>query len=101
MIPLAADWTRIDETILRQRHCLAMSFVGSSAEDLPGLVTSVNITETGMMARVRSCRGHDGSFYDNAGIYVFPKRNQQLARERNDRRLFLPATVLHNTRFEP
>ena len=38
MIPLAADSDPRDETILQRRLFEAMSFVGSSTEDLPGLI---------------------------------------------------------------
>jgi len=38
MIPLAADSDPRDETILQQRLFEAMSFVGSSTEDLPGQI---------------------------------------------------------------
>jgi hypothetical protein len=38
MIPLAADSDPRDETILQRRLFEAMSFVGSSIEDLPGLI---------------------------------------------------------------
>jgi hypothetical protein len=38
MIPLAADSDPRDETILQRRLFEAMSFVGSSTEDLAGLI---------------------------------------------------------------
>src|SRR5690606_1314042 len=40
-------------------------------------------------------------FYDNSSVHVFPQRDKQFTGKRDDRRLLIPATILHDPCLEP
>jgi hypothetical protein len=47
------------------------------------------------------CLLHDGTLNDDPGGCIFPKRDQQLARQRDDGRLLQAPAIVFNARFKP
>ena len=97
-IPLAAAGAQEDETILES------GFLGHGSRrfvhlDPPGLDQVLEDF------RVRSAsvtgRFHHGSLDDDTSGYIFPQRDQQLARQRDDGRFLMTAAIALDPFFEP
>ena len=88
-----------DETILKQRHSKPSSWLGSSHLDPPGLIGSWKIVE---FSSANASGGlHDRALDDDAGVDVFPQRDEQLAGERDNRCLPETAAVVPDPVLEP
>jgi hypothetical protein len=97
MIPLTADGTQEDETIL-ECGCFKPSDISVVRLDPSGLIKSWGFAK--LSAASRSSL-HHCTFDDDAVGGIFPKGDEQLARERNDGCLLQPPAVALDPVLEP
>jgi len=97
MIPRAAGRAQVDETILLGRR-FKPSDVSVVRLDPSGLIRSWGFAK--LSAPSRSSL-HDCTFDDDAMGCIFPKGDEQLARERNDGCLLQPPAVALDPVLEP
>src|SRR6266700_2396235 len=89
-IPLAAHRAQEDETIL-ETGVLGHGLLRFVRLDPPGLIKVQEDDGVGLVCSSSGC--HRSAFDDDAGGYIFPERDQQLSRQRHDRRLTQAAAI--------
>src|ERR1700680_2735559 len=97
-IPLAAGRAQEDEKHSRKRRFRPWP----ASFRRPGSVrTNPVLGITGLARGLSSCGLHHSTFDDDAGGHIFPECDEQLSRQRHDRRLAQAAAVAFYTVVEP
>ena len=100
-IPLAAGRAQEDENLSRKRRfrprLASVRPPGSVRTDYVLRITVLDAWKTGLS----SGGPNHGAFDHDPSAHIFPERDQQLSRQRHDRRLAPTTTVTFDSVFEP
>src|SRR5258707_14932438 len=100
-IPLAAGRAQEDENLSRKRRfrprIASVRPRGSVRTDYVLRITVLDAWKTGLS----SGGPNHGAFDHDPSAHIFPERDQQLSRQRHDRRLASTTTVTFDSVFEP